>query len=120
MTGKGDKKLMTAVTTADAGKTVVKIPTIEKPMDDFLDVRLPKSEFGSKPFVIDADEFLEIVLNTAIPTRGFRIAWTIDCWSVVHGLDNDRRTKGKNQAKLFRRRTQKSPFPRVHIVIGCG
>ena len=36
---------MTAVTTADAGKTVVKIPTIEKPMDDFLDVRLPKSEF---------------------------------------------------------------------------
>ena len=39
--------------------------TIEKPMDDFLDVRLPKSEFGSKPFIIDADEFLEIVLNTA-------------------------------------------------------
>ena len=31
--------------------------TIEKPMNDFLDVRLAKSEFGSKPFVIDADEF---------------------------------------------------------------
>ena len=97
---------------------IIELPRIIEQMH-FLDVRLPKSEFGGKPFVIDADEFLEIAL-TAIPTRGFRIAWTIDCWSVVHGLDKDRRTKGKNQAKLFRRRTQKSPFPRVHIVIGCG
>ena len=69
---------MTTITTFNAGKAVMKVPAIEKPMDAFLDVRLPKSEFSGKLFVIDADKILEIILNTAISTRGFRIAWTID------------------------------------------
>ena len=66
MTGKGDKKLMTAVTTADAGKTVVKIPTIEKTVDDLLDMRSPEPEFRGESFVADTDEFLETTLDTAI------------------------------------------------------
>lgn len=59
---------MTTIATFNAGEAVVKVPAIEKPMNDLLNMRSPESEFRGEPFVVDADKFLEIILDTAIPT----------------------------------------------------
>ena len=65
----------------------IRAGTIEKTVDDLLELRPPKPEFRGESFVVDTDEFLEIILDTAIPTRGLWITRTINCWSIVHGSD---------------------------------
>lgn len=79
---------MTAVATFDPGKTVMKIAAVQEPVDDFLNVWLPKAEFRGKAFVVDADELFKVIFDTTVPIRNFRIAWAINCWMVIHGLDN--------------------------------
>ena len=49
---------MTAVTTFDPGKAVVKILAIEKTVDDLFNVRPPKTELFGKTLVVNPCEFL--------------------------------------------------------------
>ncbi|MFZ2957059.1 MAG: hypothetical protein WA705_09235 [Candidatus Ozemobacteraceae bacterium] len=69
---------MTTVTTFDPRKTLVQIPTIEKSVDDFFNVRTPETEFFGKLFVVNPDEFLEEILGTTIPARGLWVSRSID------------------------------------------
>ena len=79
----------------------IRAGTIEKTVDDLLDMRPPEPEFRGESFVEDKDEFLEIILDTAIPTRGLWITRTINCWSVVHGSENIGEQKVNGKRKCF-------------------
>ena len=122
LTGERRQKLMTTVTTFDACKAMLEIATIEKPENHFLNVGSPKTKFRRKSIIVDPAEFLEIVLDTAIPSGSFRIARTVDgplagflglraiyperlrgadCWSIVHGLYNIGEQKANGKQKRF-------------------
>jgi len=75
---------MTAVTTFDAGKAVMKVTTIEIAIDYLLDMRPPKSKFFGKPFIVDTDELFEKVLDTSVIVRRTGISRTIYGWQIRH------------------------------------
>ena len=79
----------------------MQVAAIEKSVDDFLNVRPPKTKFRRKLIVVDPDEFFEIILDTAIPSGGFRIARTVNFWSIVHDHHSIGEQKANGKQKRF-------------------
>ena len=69
---------MPAVNAFDAGEAIVKIPAIQKSVDDLFNVRSPKTELFGKTLVVNPDEFLKVVFDTTIPARCLRGSGSID------------------------------------------
>ena len=90
---------MTAIATFDAGKAMVKVATVEKLVNNLLNVRSPETEFCRESIIVDADKLFEIVFDAAIPNGGFRTTRMVDCGSIVHCLNNIGEQKANDKRK---------------------
>jgi hypothetical protein len=73
---------MTALFTFNPGKTEVKIPALQIPVNDLRDIFPPKTEAGGIPIVPDPPQLLEMGFDAFIVTTNLLISWLIYLESV--------------------------------------